>query len=113
MKPDTLCREYQRWTCERFEAKGHPTVKSDPKTQKGYVHTLGHGLGLAVHESPFFPDLEANPDRLLPGAVFTVEPGLYYPERGLGVRIEDTLWMRPDGTVETLAEFPKDLVLKA
>jgi Xaa-Pro aminopeptidase len=31
----------------------------------------------------------------------------------LGVRIEDTIWMRPDGTVETLAEFPKDLVLKA
>lgn len=113
MKPDTLCREYQRWTCERFEAKGHPTVKSNPKTQKGYVHTLGHGLGLAVHESPFFADLEGNTDRLLPGAVFTVEPGLYYPERALGVRIEDTIWMRPDGTVETLAEFPKDLVLKA
>jgi Xaa-Pro aminopeptidase len=49
---------------------------------------------------------------LLPGSVITVEPGLYYPDRGLGVRIEDTVWIRPDGVLETLVEFPKDLVLK-
>jgi Xaa-Pro aminopeptidase len=49
---------------------------------------------------------------LLPGSVFTVEPGLYYPERGYGVRIEDSVWVRPDGKIEVLAEFPKDLVLK-
>jgi Xaa-Pro aminopeptidase len=44
--------------------------------------------------------------------VFTFEPGLYYPERGMGVRIEDTVWARPDGGFEVLAEYPKDLVLK-
>jgi len=44
--------------------------------------------------------------------VFTVEPGLYYPERGMGVRIEDTVWIRPNGQPETLVDFPKDLVLK-
>jgi Xaa-Pro aminopeptidase len=43
--------------------------------------------------------------------VVTHEPGLYYPERHLGMRLEDTLWVRPDGSLEILAEYPKDLVL--
>jgi Xaa-Pro aminopeptidase len=43
--------------------------------------------------------------------VVTIEPGLYYPERGLGVRLEDTVWMRPDGKAEILADYPLDLVL--
>ena len=79
-------------------------------TTDGYVHSLAHGIGLDVHEAPsFYTKYE---DVLLPGSVITVEPGLYYPDRGLGVRIEDTAWMRPDGVLETLVEFPKDLVLK-
>ncbi len=76
------------------------------------MHSLGHGLGLEVHEGPSFRNLEGNEDLLQPGAVFTLEPGLYYPERGLGVRLEDTLWLRPDGQVETLVDYPLDLVLK-
>jgi len=48
---------------------------------------------------------------LIPGSIFTSEPGLYYPSRGMGVRIEDTYYARPDGTFEILAEFPKELVL--
>ena len=43
--------------------------------------------------------------------MITIEPGLYYPERGLGVRLEDTVWVRPDGQMEILAEFPLDLIL--
>jgi len=42
----------------------------------------------------------------------TVEPGLYYPEKGMGVRIEDSVWVRPDGKAEILAEYPHDFVLK-
>ena len=49
--------------------------------------------------------------RLAPGVVVTCEPGLYYPEQGMGVRIEDTLWVRPDGRMEILAEYPYDFVL--
>lgn len=112
MALNTPCREYQRMTCELFEAKGHPTIMSDPKTQQGYVHSLGHGVGLAVHEGPSFRDYDGNDDLLVPGSVITIEPGLYYPERGLGVRLEDTVWVRPDGGLEVLADFPKDLVLK-
>lgn len=104
--------DYQKRTCQAFEARGHPTVHSQPGTREGYVHSLGHGVGLAVQERPFAGYTNHNPELLSPGAVVTVEPGLYYPERGYGVRIEDTLWIRPDGTAEVLAEFPRDLVLK-
>ncbi|MFH2039836.1 MAG: M24 family metallopeptidase [Chloroflexota bacterium] len=43
--------------------------------------------------------------------VATIEPGLYYPEENLGVRLEDTFWVRPDGKCEILAEYPLDLVI--
>ncbi|NIS83468.1 MAG: M24 family metallopeptidase [Anaerolineales bacterium] len=112
MKPDTPCREYQVMTCELFENRGHPTILTDRQTVEGYVHSLGHGVGLAVQEGPSFSQAESNQDRLLPGSVITHEPGLYYPERGFGVRLEDTILVRPDGETEILADYPKDLVLK-
>jgi len=107
----TYCPEYQKQTCEYFEAKGHPSIESNPQTEAGYVHSLGHGVGLNIHERPWFGK-NAPPDEVIqPGSVFTCEPGLYYPERNLGVRIEDTFWARPDGKIETLVEYPVDLVL--
>ncbi len=111
LRPQRLCRDLQRLTCQHFEAQGHPTSCSQPGLQQGYVHSLGHGLGLDVHEAPWFSDLETNTDRLEPGVVVTIEPGLYYPARGLGCRLEDTVWAKPDGSFEVLAEFPLDLVL--
>jgi Xaa-Pro aminopeptidase len=105
------CRIYQNRTCELFEARGHPTTLNDPNTRQGYVHSLGHGLGLYVHERPWFGRTATEEDRLTPGVVVTIEPGLYYPERGFGVRLEDTVWVRPDGVMEILAEYPLDLVL--
>lgn len=106
------CRDFQLLTAEEFSARGHPTVVEDSKTQRGYTHSLGHGVGLSVHEWPSFSHLESNQDLLQPGSVITVEPGLYYPERAMGIRIEDTVWVRPDGQMESLTTFPKDLVLK-
>jgi Xaa-Pro aminopeptidase len=111
MKAGTICKIYQERTCELFEAKGHPTIRTDPTIQEGYVHSLGHGLGLRVHERPWFGATASDADRLDPGAVFTIEPGLYYPEKGMGVRLENSAWVRPDGQIEILAEFPLDLVL--
>ena len=109
-------QEYQRQVCEFFEAKGHPTVKSDPQTQEGYVHSLGHGLGLHVHERPVSGVTATESDILAPGVVVTIEPGLYYPSRKLGVRLEDTVWMRPDSSTfgarsEVLVEYPMELVI--
>jgi Xaa-Pro aminopeptidase len=112
MKANASCREQQVKTCEMFEARGHKSPLNTPGTQEGYVHTLGHGVGLNVHEGPWFSQAESNEDILAPGSVFTHEPGLYYPERGLGVRLEDTLWVRPDGTMEVFVDYPQDLVLK-
>jgi Xaa-Pro aminopeptidase len=111
LKPGVHCPEYQRRACELFEARGHPTIEKNPQIQEGYVHSLGHGLGLNVHERPWFGRNASPEDRLDPGSVVTIEPGLYYPERGLGVRLEDTVWMRPDGKPELLADFSLDLVL--
>lgn len=101
--------EYQDRTCDLFEAMGHATVKTQPDTEEGYVHSLSHGVGLRIHEKPFSG--YGSTDLLVPGSIFTSEPGLYYPSRGMGVRIEDTYYARPDGTFEILAEFPKELVL--
>lgn len=111
LQPNRPFRELQQRTCELFQARGHPTQMSDPLTQVGYVHSLGHGVGLHIHERPFSRLTATEGDRLQPGSVFTLEPGLYYPERGLGVRLEDTVWARPDGQFEILAPYPLDLVL--
>jgi Xaa-Pro aminopeptidase len=111
LRPNVLCREYQFRTCELFEAQGHPTLRSNPQSEDGYVHSLGHGLGLNVHERPWFSMRSTSEDVLAPGSVVTIEPGLYYPQRSLGVRLEDTVYVRPDGQMEILAEYSMDLVL--
>ncbi len=102
---------YQKRTCDLFEALGHPTIQSSPDTEEGYVHSLGHGVGLKIHERPFSRDTAVEADVLKAGMVVTIEPGLYYPERGFGVRLENTVAVRPDGRFETLVEYPLDLVL--
>ncbi|MEK6256063.1 MAG: Xaa-Pro peptidase family protein [Chloroflexota bacterium] len=108
LEAHTPLAELQTRTCELFEERGHATIESDPDTQEGYVHGLSHGLGLNMHEKPSARDPEG---LLKPGVVVTIEPGLYYPERGIGCRLEDTIYVHPDGEIEVLAEYPLDLVL--
>ena len=105
-------KEYEVMVCDYFESKGHATKRTTPPAPlNGYVHSLGHGVGLNIHERPGSA-LNSAPDHILkPGVVMTAEPGLYYPEKNMGVRIEDTIWMRPDGQMEILAEYPYDFVL--
>jgi Xaa-Pro aminopeptidase len=71
------------------------------------VHNLGHGVGIEVHEYPYLRIQEtADPRNVLgPGSVFTIEPGLYYPERGIGVRIEDVVYIDHRGRIEILAPY--------
>jgi len=102
---------YQHFVCDVLEERGHPSPKSDPKTTEGYVHSLAHGLGLEVHEAPYFRTFGPSDTVLEPGMVFTVEPGLYYPDRGYGVRIEDTYYADNDGSFQSLTPFPKHLVV--
>jgi len=108
---NTPFKHYQRMTCEYYESKGHKTPLHTKAPVEGYVHSLGHGVGLNIHERPFSGLTSSDDQRLAPGVVITSEPGLYYPEKGMGFRIEDTLWVNPNGTIEKLADYPYDFVL--
>ena len=69
-----------------------------------FIHGFGHYVGLNVH------DAGAQDLPLVPGAVFTVEPGIYLPERNFGVRIEDEVLVLPNGKWRLLtADFPRKL----
>jgi Xaa-Pro aminopeptidase len=103
------CRELQDLTCDVFEQRGHPTVRSHEGTEEGYVHGVGHGVGLSVHEAPRLGGPPSNLQTLDKGMVITVEPGLYYPSRDMGVRIEDLVLVRADGTFENLTPAPYEL----
>lgn len=103
------CRSYQERVCDLFESRGHDTVRRNQAVLEGYVHGLGHGVGLAVHEAPRLGGPPSNTQVLEPGMVVTVEPGLYYPSRGIGVRIEDLVVMTPGGGYENLTASSWDL----
>jgi len=105
-------RYLQQVACAFLEERGHPSIANDPQTTEGFVHLIGHGLGLSIHEEPSFYDVSNNTQTLQPGHVFTVEPGVYYPDRGYGVRIEDVIWLDEEGKVHNLTDLPKRLVVE-
>jgi Xaa-Pro aminopeptidase len=72
-----------------------------------FVHSLGHGLGLHIHERPRISALSG--ERLTSGMVVTVEPGIYIPGWG-GVRIEDDVVLRDNGC-DRLTSAPKELLV--
>ncbi|HEY2093808.1 MAG TPA: Xaa-Pro peptidase family protein [Thermoanaerobaculia bacterium] len=101
MKPGTPAIDYQNAVCDFFEAKGYATTRTNPATLDGYVHSLGHGVGLDIHEKPSFGLGATNLDVIEENDIVTIEPGLYFPDRELGVRIEDTFVVE-NGGVRTL-----------
>lgn len=105
-------RDVEQEVCKYFEKNNHPTLLSNPVTRIGYCHSLGHGLGLNVHESPSFGLLRTNKDILVKGMVFTIEPGLYYPDKGYGIRLEDVIYIDKNGKIVNLTDFPKKLVVE-
>ena len=99
--------DVNRLCCEIFEEHGFPTLLSKKPGQvlkDGFYHSLGHGVGLEVHEQP---TLGRGPGELVAGDVVAVEPGLYRHGYG-GCRLEDIVLVTENGA-EVLTEYPYDL----
>ncbi|MGA8718572.1 MAG: Xaa-Pro peptidase family protein, partial [Solirubrobacteraceae bacterium] len=107
VRPGVPGSEVFRISCEPYERAGLPTQLSKAPGQvleEGYFHSLGHGVGLEVHEAPV---LGRAPDVLVAGDVITLEPGCYRPGFG-GCRLEDLVLVTEDGA-ELLTDFPYQL----
>jgi Xaa-Pro aminopeptidase len=107
-RPGVTGRELYDAACDRFEAAGHRTQRTgaDPDApDAGFQFSLGHGVGLEVHEAPSLG--LAGHEPLVEGDVLAVEPGLLDPRIG-GVRYEDLLLVTATGC-ETLTDYPYDL----
>jgi Xaa-Pro aminopeptidase len=98
----------QEEVCRVLAAAGFRTPLSHPDTTTGYVHGLGHGVGYELHEYPGFGKLAGAEGVLAVGDVLTLEPGLYDPVAGYGIRLEDLVYLGPDGP-ENLTPLPYDL----
>ena len=99
VKPGVSFMAVQKVSEELFLERGYHVGH-----EQGFIHSIGHGLGVEVHELPF---IRSNAEILLePGNVITVEPGLYYSEIG-GVRIEDVILVTATGH-EALS-IPRDV----
>lgn len=101
--------DVQEAVCALLTAHGYLTPISSPGTTVGYVHNLGHGVGLDLHEQPIFKKVSGAEGVLREDDVFTLEPGLYHPEQGFGVRLEDLVWLRHGGALENLTPLPYEL----
>ncbi|MDG1138314.1 MAG: Xaa-Pro aminopeptidase [Opitutales bacterium] len=71
-----------------------------PACRKYFMHGLGHSLGLDVH------DVSNEQSKFLDNSVFTVEPGIYLPDEGFGIRLEDNIQITPNGPVNLMSEVP-------
>ena len=99
--------DVNRLCCEIFEEAGFKTLlskKPGEVLKDGFYHSLGHGVGLEVHEQP---TLGRGPGELVAGDVVAVEPGLYRHGYG-GCRLEDIVLVTDNGA-EVLTEYPYDL----
>ena len=105
--PGITGRALHDLVCDVFEPAGYRTQRNGPgeDPNEGFQFSLGHGVGLAVHEPPGLG--RTGHDPLVAGDVIAIEPGLWVREVG-EVRFEDLLLVTEDGG-ETLTQYPYDL----
>ena len=99
--------------CEGMLCKDADALARDIIKNAGYGdnfgHSLGHGVGLYIHESPSLSPHAKEDSRLERGHVVTVEPGIYLEGR-FGVRIEDMIAIDHNGSVRNFTKSPKELI---
>jgi Xaa-Pro aminopeptidase len=107
VRPGITGRELHGMVCDIFEAAGHRTQRTGPgdDPNEGFQFSLGHGVGLEVHEDPGMGQTGRSP--LVVGDVLAIEPGVWDRHIG-GVRYEDLLLVTEDGC-EVLTDYPYDL----
>lgn len=102
MKPGVLEKDVNDAVIKYFakELKAIKLIKDDSEVSKYYYHGVGHPLGLDVH------DLRCRDKKIAENNVYTVEPGLYIAEEGIGIRIEDDILVTKDGNIN----LSKDII---
>lgn len=103
-------RKIYNRVAEFFTLRGYPTSNTKQRPTEGFIHGVGHGVGIDIHEPP---RIDATYCILEERNVVTVEPGLYYstPREKIpvgGIRIEDMVVVTKDGC-RNLTKFPKNL----
>lgn len=107
IKPGVSIRDYenniQQFMGEKLRELGLIKSINDANVRHYYPHSTSHFLGLDVHD---IADYERP---LEPGVVLTVEPGIYIPEEGIGIRIEDDVHLTDDGVTILSDKLPRML----
>jgi Xaa-Pro aminopeptidase len=107
VRPGVTGRELHEHTCDLFEAAGYPTQRTSRSdgSEEGFQFSLGHGVGLQVHEAPAVGRTGSEP--LVAGDVLAIEPGVWRNDVG-SVRLEDLILVTDEG-YELLTDFPYGL----
>ena len=105
LKPGITFKEYNDYAKKLlFEGcKKLGLLETETELSKYYYHSIGHSLGLDVHD----PAIEK--DGILEGMVLTVEPGLYIEEESIGIRIEDDVLITKDGAINLSSNIIKEV----
>ena len=96
-------------SCAELDKIARDIIDANDCYKGAFGHSLGHGVGLFIHENPRLSSRASKDDCLQRGNVVTFEPGIYL-EGKYGCRIEDMVAIRPNGTVLNFTKSTKELI---